>query len=563
MPHLLRCCAFYSLIRVTRSSRLRCERAVPLPSSIFLAAAALAAPLHIEADPAHLELGDESVRAVLHVTSATEPRLSASAGSIVNLRREGPEAWTADYVPPPEMFPQLAFLAAVVSGELAWTVLPLWGRGVALVHTRPRASISVEIGERSFGPAQADARGEAQVSVVVPPGVHEVRHRTQRIPLPVPEIPRLHLVLLQERVRADRVEKVGVRILATDDAGKPLPQARLVLRPGRGRVTPPEQRASGESWATWILPPGAAGSARLSAALAEAPKLAAEAALAIETGPVAAVELSADRESVVAGAATEVVLRARARDAAGNPAAEPLEVSGPPGFGALVEHAAGEWWLRPPDSSVAPRTVELVAHPRGSTRPRASVMLKLLPAPIDPGVAAAHEGPRTRLLAISPKLGALSNFARLTSPVVALEASLRTDRLGPELAFSAEASWSFVTRQQAIGQLGTAQARDDFFALSAQLSVRVPIGDRTTLWAGAGPSVQAIASRLQLGSNPRVSESALVPGAIVSIGVERRFAFVVPFAEARWSWHRDPALSTLSGAVSAVSLLLGNRFELL
>ena len=89
---------------------------MPLPSSIFLAAAALAAPLHIEADPAHLELGDESVRAVLHVTSATEPRLSASAGSIVNLRREGPEAWTADYVPPPEMFPLLVFLAALASG---------------------------------------------------------------------------------------------------------------------------------------------------------------------------------------------------------------------------------------------------------------------------------------------------------------------------------------------------------------------------------------------------------------------------------------------------------------
>jgi hypothetical protein len=68
---------------------------------------------------------------------------------------------------------------------------------------------------------------------------------------------------------------------------------------------------------------------------------------------------------------------------------------------------------------------------------------------------------------------------------------------------------------------------------------------------------------LQLGSEPQVSESALVVGAAVSLGVERRFARALPFAELRWSRHRDPSLSTLTGAISATSLLLGTRFELL
>jgi hypothetical protein len=289
--------------------------------------------------------------------------------------------------------------------------------------------------------------------------------------------------------------------------------------------------------------------------------------------------------------------------------------------------------------------VELVAHPRGSAGPSASVGLRLLPgeaasASIEPGTAAVRTGPGGRLLlrvrrtdrfgnvvpgdapaasagegsigaiepqsdggyvatylppgrwereetvvdvrwpgaaarahvvllpqlpavAISPKLGALTNFARLTSPIAALEASLRTDRFGPQLALSAEVAWYFSSRQQAIGPLGTAQGRVDFFALSAQLCVRVPVGIRTTLWAGAGPSLQAVASRLQLGTEPQVSESALVLGALVTIGIERRFARAVPFAELRWSRHRDPQLSTLTGAISAFSFLLGTRFELL
>jgi hypothetical protein len=171
--------------------------------------------------------------------------------------------------------------------------------------------------------------------------------------------------------------------------------------------------------------------------------------------------------------------------------------------------------------------------------------------------------PQLAGVAISPKLGALSNFALLHSPVAAVEASLRTVRFGPELAFSTELAWYFSSRQQAIGQLGTAQGRVDFFALSAQVSLRVPIGIRTTVWAGAGPSLQAIASRLKVGSEPQISESALVLGAGVSLGIERRFARALPFAELRWSRHRNPSLSTLTGAISATSLLLGTRFELL
>ena len=142
---------------------------------------AAATALHVDAQPSTLELGKTAARAVLHIRSPVEPRLSASVGIIVGLRQEGPDAWVADYVAPHERFPRVAIIAAVASTEVAWTAIPLWGRGLAQVQTRPGARISVQIGGRTFGPAEADARGIARVPVVVPPGVHEVRHRGRRI----------------------------------------------------------------------------------------------------------------------------------------------------------------------------------------------------------------------------------------------------------------------------------------------------------------------------------------------------------------------------------------------
>jgi hypothetical protein len=489
---------------------------------------------------------------------------------------------------------------------------------------------------------KADRHGEAQVPVVVPPGVHEVRHLGKPIDLPLPEVLRVHLVLMEDRVRADRVEKVHVRILAVDETGKPLPQFRLTLKPGRGKLSPLERHGAGEMWTTWTVPAGASGSVPLRASLAGS-TLAAEAVLGVGPGPAATVELTADRDSIVAGRGSEIVLRARARDSAGNPSPDALTASGPDGFGTLVEAGPGAFRLRVPDSFGGRTSIELFAHPRGKATPRRSVTVRLLPAePVaasmdpeassvrtgggelkirirrtdkfgnlvrgDKPTAFAEEGsvgaietlpdgsylaayraparwdgddtlvearwpgtftqrrlalvPRLAPLALSPGIGVTSNFARLTSPVAALSASVRSDRFGPELALTAEAAWSFKSQKQSVGTLGTAQVRDDFFGLSAQLSVRKKLGIRTTIWGGAGPSFEMVSSRLQLTGQARISESAIVPGAILSLGLEHRFVNAVPFAELRWSIHRDPALSTLSGSVSALSLIVGNHFEL-
>lgn len=601
----------------------------------FAAALANAAPAAatIDVQPKLLVLGEEPSRAVLRIASQARPRVAASVGRIENLRREGPSLWVADFVPPEETIPRVAIVSAVEGEALGWTAIPLWGQGDAVVQTRPHARISVEIGPRSFGPVQADATGQAMVPVIVPPGVHEARQRGRVIDLHVPRMPLLQVVLLAERGRADRAEDLAVRLLAVDEAGKPLEGAQLEITPSRGSVTGLAQHAPGELWATWSIPAGAAGTERLVVELADAKRLTAEASVPLEPGLAATIQLTSDRAQLIAGEPAPLRVHAVARDGAGNLSLEPLVVDG-------LEPADGEWQLRAPERIDGVLT--LVAHPRGRAQPRATLALPLLPAEpakvmLDPpaasvqigsrlqlhakrtdrfgnlvrsaaptasagqgsfaAVAAQPDGawlatwvpprawtgepalvevrfgpdaarssisivPRDGLLALSPKLGAITNFRRLAAPLVGLEAALRTDRFGPELGLSLEAAWSYEGRSDVVRQFQTT-TRDNFYSLSSQISLRRRVGVRTVLFAGAGPSLTLLTSRLYVGSAPAFSETGVVPGALLSAGAELRFVRAVPFGELRWSWHADPSFSSLRGSVSALSILLGTRFELL
>lgn len=599
--------------------------------------------LALDAQPARLTLGVESAHAVLHIASDTEPRLSASVGTITHLHRESNTSWVADYVPPEETYPQVALVAAVAAAEVAWVAIPLWGQGDAVVETRAHAKISVEIGDQSFGPAEADEDGRALVPVVVPPGVYEAKHHSKRIDLHVPKTPRLHVVLLETEARADQAQTVHVRVLVADDKGAPRPGAQVRLHAGRGEVTAAVERAPGLIEATWTLPAGVAEPVTLSAELDDARGLVSEAGLKLVPGPATVVELKADRDHVVAGEDAEVVLTASARDALGNVSTEPFVLERAGGFGAVTSTTAREWRLRFPEALGERKLAELTVHPKDRPEPRGLVTVRLDSGPatsvsVEPAQVSVRTGQRVELrlqrtdrfgnlapgeppsvsapvgdlsnlvdvregeaiavwrapqrwdredaaidvrsgplaaraevtllarltpLALSPKLGVLSNFARFTSPVIAAEAAFRTDRLGPELALSAELAWAFSSHTQAAGSFSSAEAKDDFVSLALQLAWRRALGARNLAWIGAGPSLVAISSRLTLGAQPTLSESALVPGALLSLGFERRFPSVVPFAELRWSWSKDPALSNLTGAVSALSLLLGGRFELL
>ncbi|TMB18139.1 MAG: hypothetical protein E6J65_18630 [Deltaproteobacteria bacterium] len=195
--------------------------------------------LALSAQPSPMRLGRDASAVLRVVTqSAAEPALSVSVGRVEAPRHTGEGTWEAQYVPPDDGIPQVAIVMAVAAGEVAWIALPLWAEGDAVVKTRPRGRITVEIGSQTFGPVTADPRGEAIVPVVVPPGVTQARQGKRMIPLGVPPSRMVHVAFGETGGAADRAQTVAVYAIATTADGAPRRGAAIRLRSSRGALSP-------------------------------------------------------------------------------------------------------------------------------------------------------------------------------------------------------------------------------------------------------------------------------------------------------------------------------------
>jgi hypothetical protein len=275
------------------------------------------APLAIRADPARLLLGTDPV-AVLVVEGATEtPTFTASVGEVRGVESAGAGRYEAHFLPPREAWPQVAIVTASAGGRFAWTALPLHGRGIAVAHTRPHASIRVTIAGADFGPAPADHRGEAHIPVIVPPGVGFAYQGKKPLDLHVPPALHVHVVPERRLVRGDRDEVVPLRVLAVSPDGSPRAQAPPELSATAGELDPVEEIAPGEYVSRWRLARGPAGEVRVTARLAdEEPSR--TVAIRREPGPPARVQVEPDVTVAVAGRLRPIALRIRVADAAGN-----------------------------------------------------------------------------------------------------------------------------------------------------------------------------------------------------------------------------------------------------
>jgi len=305
--------------------------------------AALLLAIALSSQPPLLRLGADA-RAVLRVEASSQPVISASVGRVEGVRRTGEGTWEADYLPPDEALPQVALLIATCGSDAAAATIPLWGEGDALVKTRPRGRISVEIGSQTFGPVDADAEGNAVVPVVVPPGVPEARQGKRLIPLHVPPSSTVHLALGEAAAAADRAQTVALFVAASTARGEPRRGAAIRLDASRGNLTALREIAPGLYQAWLALAPGVPGEVRVSAALDDAPEFVARSALALRAGPARRVEISADRERIGADD-PRALLHVSARDAAGNPPGDAVAFASTAGELRATPTAPGEWEL--------------------------------------------------------------------------------------------------------------------------------------------------------------------------------------------------------------------------
>lgn len=305
--------------------------------------------LTVAADPPRLVLGRDA-GAELRIAAPPEVlelSVTATAGRIEGLRRLPGGGFVARYHPPAERHPQVAIVAAVGRAGPAvldgWLAVPLAGQGDAQVRGKPGADVSLRIGDETFGPARVGADGIAILPVVVPPGVREGHQGFAAVDLRVPETTLVHAVIDRATAAADHAEAVRffAYVIAPHGAARGGEAPRV--EPTRGTVAL-RAREPGAFEGTWTLPPGPAGEERLVVRLEGFPASRAALRLTTLAGPPAGVAVTFDRPALVAGKGEDVVVTARAVDAAGNSTVAPVVLAAD--TGTLSQEAAGPGTVR-------------------------------------------------------------------------------------------------------------------------------------------------------------------------------------------------------------------------
>ncbi len=183
--------------------------------------------------PQELVLGVEKSAVILLKNAAPGVSFYANVGRIVSTT-ETKKGLEAVYEPPTSAFPQIAIIAAISSDHslLEWVALPLHGRPKIKIQSIPRANVVAIVGGNTFGPVLTNGTGNAQLEVVVPPGLQEVALTTtdrlgavskSSTALNAPDFGRVLALCPQG-------DSDNVLIFATTATGAPLNGAKIKLK---------------------------------------------------------------------------------------------------------------------------------------------------------------------------------------------------------------------------------------------------------------------------------------------------------------------------------------------
>jgi hypothetical protein len=528
----------------------------------------------VRADPATLVLASEA-RASLEIEAGGEalPVVTANVGRVQNVRALGGGKFAADYLPPREAYPQVAMVAALAGDRCGWASIPLIGSGVAVARSVPGSPIRVTIGDASFGPVKADATGEAQVPVIVPPGVRFAYQRGKPLELGIPSTARVHLVVARTAAPADAPRDVPLFAFAVTPQGKARDGAPVAVAVSEGSVEGWTETASGAFAGTWRLPAGRAGTATATARIADDPGPAATVEVARPPGAPARLALEAPRARFMAGE-DPIALRIRVEDAAGNAVADVPRIEATVGtLSAPAAAGPGQWQttLLLPAQLGAARLAEIVARAGGA---EGRVRLELAPAPptevlsvgageLD-GSARLALAAAERRVAVAPKLGVAASTGGLRSTYVGAEAEYGTPLLAGRLRLVLEAG-TFVherTDTVAVGDGSVAvHARARYVPIVASLRWREKLGTAQALWASAGGGLAHVSSVVSTPGATAQQESGAVAALQTSAAWGMRLGPGMPFAEVRLAWHSEPRFETLRGALTLFTIGVGYLYD--
>lgn len=236
----------------------------------------IAQQVAIVSSPSQLVLGQDA-SATINITLSggaaetlkeADLAILSSSGTIANLTPLGDGRFTALYTPPAKLFPHLALLTLAdrrdPSKSFGALSIALVGKANFPVVGMPNSRIILKIGDREFGPIQADASGRASVPIIVPPGTGEAtvisvlddKRTEEPIDLKVPPTPRMRLFPVQSSVPADPTTPVQVRVFVARAQGGPDAAARVNFSVTAGTISAATHDGNGVYSATFTPPYG-------------------------------------------------------------------------------------------------------------------------------------------------------------------------------------------------------------------------------------------------------------------------------------------------------------------
>jgi hypothetical protein len=221
--------------------------------ALLLSTLAHAGSLKLDQDPVVLGR-TESVRIELTIEEApgTEDRplqLKANVGSFGDVSKLGPGRFAAVYVPPTTRFPQVALIAAWretgPEAPIEFFRVPLYGVTRLPVKARGGSEVKVTAGTQTSAPAITNAKGDAQLSLTVSPGVTQAELSVKepsglvtqkRLPVDVPPYNRITAALVPHALKADGNAWARLEVFY-DLGGADVPPSKIKVVPSVGTVS--------------------------------------------------------------------------------------------------------------------------------------------------------------------------------------------------------------------------------------------------------------------------------------------------------------------------------------
>jgi hypothetical protein len=288
-----------------------------------------AAPVSGEANLPSLLLGrDPETTITISGTSEAGTRVRTSAGEIGDVDVLPGGGAAVRFEPPAVQFPHAAIVVFADEARplerRGHLVLKLIGNAAYPVKASPGAAVSLQVGDKVYGPVTADASGTAKIPVEVPPGITTatqisvVNGQEARAPLDlqVPQPRRLALFPLPLDLPADPAVTVPIRAVVVDGSGNPDLAAQPAFEVPGGTLGEVRHLGDGVYEAAWTLPEEAgAGTVRVGLGS----EVQADAIDVTLVHPRAATVVVTPQVEEIGAATEEVPVIARLTDAGGRP----------------------------------------------------------------------------------------------------------------------------------------------------------------------------------------------------------------------------------------------------